>query len=409
MNFSTSSGKSPELDSLLNSYKDSSPNRVVQIVMFPPPPPFELKELEATLKDLHLKCWDLTLPCIPEADMMDLTDPFPSDKWVLIPRWHEGHGGGAKAENSKRKYWDSILATDHQKGENTKKVRQGTLIGRLDDEWVISNCEQPEEESVQQLLQKKTLEEVLEILNDRVDTRIEQEYYEASLDREIYKGWPLHIFAKYFKKIQMSYQEYPKLLPWLCIGETAATVVQGLEPWLIYDFDGISIEKEFIEQLFANNKKIVKFSDFHGLQEALLETPKGEIPKYLQDIASKFKKTWGTSKVENLLENILILLCAAVHEMQNHMGLKLLNWERLSIWGATYNKAKEAGFQVKFVEQHLNKILYAYVGFGLKKGYNIDPEERVRKLEDELKVIKECLSADKSFEGNPLSHGLFPL
>ncbi|OMO68326.1 serine/threonine-protein kinase ATR [Corchorus olitorius] len=157
---------------------------------------------------------------------------------------------------------------------------------------------------------------------------------------------------------------------------------------------------ELEKMLFVENKKTVKFSNFQCLEEAVLETANGEIPKYLQDIACKIKNACGTKETENVPNiNALILLCAAIHEMDQYMGVELLNWDRLLTWGATYNKAKDAGFKVEFIEKHLKKIWYAFIGSYLKTCGNNGNTE--------LKMMEKCLSAEESFQGKPLSHGLF--
>ncbi|OMO82200.1 hypothetical protein CCACVL1_12034 [Corchorus capsularis] len=162
---------------------------------------------------------------------------------------------------------------------------------------------------------------------------------------------------------------------------------------------------ELEKKLFSIVKK-VKFSHFDGLEEALLETVRGDIPKYLKDIARKIQAACGITETRNVHHNILMLVYAAVYEMEQCKGVELLNWDRLSKWVATCNQAKDAGFQVKFVEEHLKKILYAFHGFGLKMSGG-DPKKRVWELEVELEMMRECLSAEESFKGKPLSHGLF--
>ncbi|OMO68323.1 hypothetical protein COLO4_29751 [Corchorus olitorius] len=204
------------------------------------------------------------------------------------------------------------------------------------------------------------------------------------------------------KEIQMSRRKINWNFPWFFIRKTATngtSTDQGEESWHSLGPESKYNVVELEKKVFTNNKKKVKLSDFEGLEEALLEAPRGEIPKYLQIIASKITKACGITEPKNVNQNILILICAAVYEMEQYVGISVLNWEKLVTWGATYNKAKDSGFQLMFLEKHLKNILYGYLGF------NADREEMVQKLEAEMKDI---MSATKFFDGTRLSHGLFP-
>ncbi|OMO68318.1 hypothetical protein COLO4_29745 [Corchorus olitorius] len=323
----------------------------------------------------------------------------------FIPMW------SCKTENTKRKYEEGLPT---ETGENKKKKRRHSFNGGPSEasqqpDWKRS------EGSVEELLRKKSVGEVTQILSDRLNQRINNDRRADLQSCKIFKkkltatdnkkrlSVPVASrpnLPSMNRKIKEFLQEGPNWV--IGMSEDEREMQMSVGKISNADMDLLELEMK----LFADNNRTVTFSDFEGLEEALLEAPLGEIPKYLQDIASKIEKASGIYKIETVLQNVLILLCAAVHEMENYEGLKQLNWDRLLTWGATYNKAKDVGFQVGFVEKHLKKLLYAYLGFDFKKGN--DPKDWIQELEAELNVIEDCLSAKKLFEGNCLSHGLFP-
>ncbi|OMO68300.1 hypothetical protein COLO4_29757 [Corchorus olitorius] len=277
--------------------------------------------------------------------------------------------------------------------------------------------------SVEELLKKETASDVLDCFERKVDRMIEKDKMSINLLLSDYWGYDFkqiptevtdemkHRSEK--EEIKMCIQQLKgigvgtSLFRCAEIAQNGPSADQGRGSWQTpkSDDEHSYIVDEYAElekMLLANSKKHVKFSDFPGLEEELLETAGGEIPKYLQDIASKIKKACATKETEN----VLILLYAAIHEMEQCKRLEDLNWYRLSTWVATYNQAKDAGFQLKFVEQHLKKILYAYICFYLKKW--CDPKETVQELGAELEMLMRCLSAEQSFRGKPLSYGMFP-
>ncbi|OMO68321.1 hydrolase-like protein [Corchorus olitorius] len=187
-------------------------------------------------------------------------------------------------------------------------------------------------------------------------------------------------------------EKLSEAFPWLFVGKTATN-------WPIAEQKYTDMEKE----LFEKNKKTkdISDSDFPGLEEAVKAAGQG-IPEYLKAIAIKVEEACGES-IHNRYRSILILVCAAIYEMEYCKGIELLEWERLLIWGATYNMAKEISvFKLHFVETHLKMILKAYYDH---KFYN---QKRVQELKAELKVMEDCKKAKNFFNGNFLSHGLFP-
>ncbi|XP_052479208.1 uncharacterized protein LOC105761747 isoform X5 [Gossypium raimondii] len=110
-------------------------------------------------------------------------------------------------------------------------------------------------------------------------------------------------------------------------------------------------------QVYVQGNKQVEPEDFQGLPEELKKLRWGEIPSYLQPIASQIVKDFA--KVEFSHTTALVLFCAAVKEMEDFSAEKL-DLDTLKKWEATLKKAKEVGFQVGFADDLLRKNLLAY-------------------------------------------------
>ncbi|XP_017629246.1 uncharacterized protein LOC108472250 isoform X2 [Gossypium arboreum] len=110
-------------------------------------------------------------------------------------------------------------------------------------------------------------------------------------------------------------------------------------------------------QVYDQGNKQVELEDFQGLLEELKKLRWGEIPSYLQPIASRIVK--DVAKVEFCHTTALVLFCAAVKEMEDFPTEKL-DLDMLKKWGATLRKAKEVGFQAGFADDWLKKNLLAY-------------------------------------------------
>ncbi|KAK8330211.1 hypothetical protein V6Z12_A11G381000 [Gossypium hirsutum] len=113
-------------------------------------------------------------------------------------------------------------------------------------------------------------------------------------------------------------------------------------------------------QVYDQGNKQVEPEDFQGLPEELKKLRWGEIPSYLQPIASQIVKDFA--KVEFRHTTALVLFCAAVKEMEDFPAEKL-DLDTLKKWGATLKKAKEVGFQVGFADDLLRKNLLAYFAY----------------------------------------------
>ncbi|OMO68327.1 hypothetical protein COLO4_29755 [Corchorus olitorius] len=364
----------------------------------------------------------------------------------LIPRRSGGNGGRAKTENSKRKNGEgSPLPTTI--GKTPKKGRRTfNNEGPRPTETPQRPKPKGKEESIEELISKKNPGDVVKILEDRANRRISNDKKE-DMENCINKIFPhmkhqnwtrpdtdrikamtmvirnvikqmqsdgksqdeikavvktsLEMIQKAIHEADVERGRGVRASPCNLIGGTATNVQtadEGQESWQAPYYTGqkdtVKNLQELEEKVFAN-VKVVKFSHFQGLEEALLETAQGDIPKYLQDIAIIIQTTCGITETKNACQNKLILLYAAVYEMEHCKGFERLNWDRISLWGATYNQAKDAGFQVKFVEERLKKIVWAYHGYNLRM--NGDPERRICELEDELEMRRKCLSAEKSF------------
>lgn len=116
---------------------------------------------------------------------------------------------------------------------------------------------------------------------------------------------------------------------------------------------------EYLEsEVLGKDNNTVDVTDFQGLEEAVKKNWPN-IPEYLEPIARRVKEARGDEVIRFADKNIQILVCAAIYEMEN-MTVEELNRDGLKKWGATFNQAKEARFEVKFAEIQLKKNLYAY-------------------------------------------------
>ncbi|XP_022748154.1 uncharacterized protein LOC111297804 [Durio zibethinus] len=156
--------------------------------------------------------------------------------------------------------------------------------------------------------------------------------------------------------------------PWLDLGEIAtngptANQDQGsvqTREQLHYtdkDFDDLK------NKVFAKDNNKVDVLEFPGLKEAI-ENARGNVPDYLQPIASKIERDRGTPTGFELF-NIQLLVCAAINEMED-LAVEKLDSRTLLKWGATLNKAKQFDFQVKSADNLLEKSFYAYIGYSKK-------------------------------------------
>ncbi|OMO82199.1 hypothetical protein CCACVL1_12033 [Corchorus capsularis] len=348
-------------------------------------------------------------------------------------------GSGAKAENSKRKYCELLVLPTGGKGKNPKKGSS-------------ESCFQPQQpkpkrkdqESVEELISKKKVDEdkvedmqnyinmFLPDMEGRNWLRRDIQIIKTKIEtiKDVIKGMesqgrsPDEIKAvvktsleNVRKAIQTADEERDmgvRASQFLIIEETTTNELitadegQGNKQTL-YN----SEQKYTVKDLAELEKKLstatvgkVLFSHFQDLEEEVVGSHSpGEIPQYLQNIARKILTDPSTTKTEDVSHNKLILVYAAIHEMELCEGLEKLNWDRLSKWIATYNQAKDAGFQSEPVEDHLKRLLKGYLGFNLRNYGN--PKETIRKLEAELEMTQECLSIEESFQGKPLSQGLF--
>ncbi|TYG48149.1 hypothetical protein ES288_D11G400500v1 [Gossypium darwinii] len=96
-------------------------------------------------------------------------------------------------------------------------------------------------------------------------------------------------------------------------------------------------------QVYVQGNKQVRPENFQGLPEELKKLHWGEIPSYLQPIASRIVKDFTK----------------LIKEMEDFPPEKL-DLDMLKKWGATLKEAKEVGFQVEFADDLLRKNLLAF-------------------------------------------------
>ncbi|KAL1075822.1 hypothetical protein V6Z11_D11G391000 [Gossypium hirsutum] len=108
----------------------------------------------------------------------------------------------------------------------------------------------------------------------------------------------------------------------------------------------------WLSGLFNKDNNSVEVAHFHGLQEALKETPCGETPDHLKRIATLIEADRGKATKFGH-KNIEILVCAAIKEMEDWLAS---GCNQLKKWIATLNMGSELHFEVKFANDMLNKI-----------------------------------------------------
>lgn len=107
--------------------------------------------------------------------------------------------------------------------------------------------------------------------------------------------------------------------------------------------------KECVEKLFAKDNNKVELPHFQKEMEN---------QKDLEPIVGRIKQERGMD-IEYEFFNIQLLVCAAFKQMED-VQVKELKWDILLKWGAVLNRAKELGFEVKFVHSLLEKKLASY-------------------------------------------------
>ncbi|KAK5787367.1 hypothetical protein PVK06_042021 [Gossypium arboreum] len=205
-----------------------------------------------------------------------------------------------------------------------------------------------EEQSLEPKNKKLTLEELGErdgkqinkIMTDRLNRQIEQDSGNPSTNMDhIMKNLGLYFEGPFIEALKKEFS------PNLGNGRSARS------PPVHSAF--IALEN----QVYDQGNKQVELEDFQGLLEELKKLRWGEIPSYLQPIASRIVK--DVAKVEFCHTTALVLFCAAVKEMEDFPTEKL-DLDMLKKWGATLRKAKEVGFQAGFADDWLKKNLLAY-------------------------------------------------
>ncbi|XVE62087.1 hypothetical protein DITRI_Ditri06bG0091400 [Diplodiscus trichospermus] len=117
-------------------------------------------------------------------------------------------------------------------------------------------------------------------------------------------------------------------------------------------------------KIFDKDNNEVDVPHFPGLEVELNKTG-GNIPAHLVPIAKEIREARG-KPTEFAHRNIEVLVCAAIHEMKK-LRYEELDRDMLLKCGATFNRAKEFGFEVEFAERQLKTILDAHIGFWVSK------------------------------------------
>ncbi|XP_039019367.1 uncharacterized protein LOC120150819 [Hibiscus syriacus] len=115
-------------------------------------------------------------------------------------------------------------------------------------------------------------------------------------------------------------------------------------------------------ELIDENKCDVEVSDFHGLQDEI-NSAEDNFPDRLKPIAMKIEQDRKEGTPANkLYQRLLVLVSAAVKEMQELPDNKL-SMPILRKWAATSNLANRMQFQVPYFENSLDKNMRAYLSY----------------------------------------------
>ncbi|KAG8479856.1 hypothetical protein CXB51_029524 [Gossypium anomalum] len=240
-------------------------------------------------------------------------------------------------------------------------------------------------------LRQKDGKQINKIMTDRLNRQIEQDK-KSDMELVHAKQWPVRedvqVIRQEFRKIAKTYDLKTDEAKQKLLGEVInlEITLKAREDHIVNNL-GLYFEGRFIEavkkkispdlgngrsarspplpsafndlknQVYVQGNKQVELEDFQGLLEELKKLRWGEIPSYLQPIASRIVKDFA--KVEFCHTTALVLFCAAVKEMEDFPTEKL-DLDMLKKWGATLKKAKELGFQVGFADDLLKKNLLAY-------------------------------------------------
>ncbi|XVE61492.1 hypothetical protein DITRI_Ditri06bG0044700 [Diplodiscus trichospermus] len=178
------------------------------------------------------------------------------------------------------------------------------------------------------------------------------------------------IFISEGVSVEILREKLSSAFPWLFLKEIATdepTAGQDQESLQTHGQLEYAVKqlKDLENEIFAKDNNKVDVSDFQGLEDAIRKTIGVNIPVYLEPIANKIKEARGKA-TDFAHINIQVLVSAAIHEMEQ-LGPEKLSRDRLLKWGATFNKAKELGFEVEFAERQLKTVFYAYFGVLVSK------------------------------------------
>ncbi|KAH1084445.1 hypothetical protein J1N35_024206 [Gossypium stocksii] len=282
--------------------------------------------------------------------------------------------------------------------------------------------QQPESKSkklsLEELIKKKTVPEIVKIFNDRINRLIKKDM-ETDVESVLGQQWPVRPdvqgIKEKFREIATANSDIKKAKRRLLVAgrefeklenqrKTPSTTTENADPYMdevketlkkqlssafpmpntldqgfdlsnCFDFGSLpdsdfdlesflppdDVKSAFTDlenQLNDKGNNHVEVEHFPGLAEELEKTGWGKTPSSLESIAIRIEKDRG--KATELGHNTAqVLVCATVKEMED-FSVQKLDLEILKKWGATLNKAKELGFQVGFADDLLRKNSYAY-------------------------------------------------
>ncbi|XP_022737989.1 uncharacterized protein LOC111290786 [Durio zibethinus] len=171
---------------------------------------------------------------------------------------------------------------------------------------------------------------------------------------------------------------------------------------------GVELVESFLEQLDANVKSQVDYSDFKILEKDLRKdlrmVGRFNVPLSLAPISERIYDTYGDITSESSQSDCAampsyFLFCAAIQEMDD-LKLEQVNKTKMLLWRDAINSALNVQFKVDFAKKQLKKIARAY--FGLKAMEEIN-NEKLKNIDGTVKKIElpeNCLCGAIYFGGN---------
>ncbi|TYH86675.1 hypothetical protein ES332_D01G061100v1 [Gossypium tomentosum] len=179
----------------------------------------------------------------------------------------------------------------------------------------------------------------------------------------------------------------------------------------------------FLTRLHPEVRSNVDPSGWTGLlEEEQRRLGRFSFPSSLIPTVERIKDAYGDVSATCLIspsvsEKSYVFFCAMIRDME-HLRLDQVTEDKMLNWGDVIKDALGLGFNVEFAMEHLKKVAYAFFGQSGCK-WLTDVDSKISTLEAEVNYWKKrraeiyeeskmSINAVESFNGVPISTGLFP-